>query len=305
MPKNDGSMTRRTFFECGTTVLATGATVLAAVPTAFATEQAKPMAGTGRIRVASVSTDVEGGLLPALLDSFRAESGLEVVLSYGNDPYAKAEKGAVDLVISHFGHRDTERFVMSGFGLWPRTVFSNQLGLFGPPGDPARVRGLPSLVQAFRQIAREKALYVLNGNQGIRYLTDILWHAAGQPVKAGWFIEGGGSNGAAMALAAEKGAYVLWGLTPFQREQTAMQRELVPLLTADPMLQRIMVSVMVNPERVPGINSAGAARLQDYLLSPVVQARMLDIHYPGIEQAVWSPAGRHNAGSVLPNSASQ
>jgi len=65
------------------------------------------------------------------------------------------------------------------------------------------------------------------------------------------------------------------------------------------MLQRVMVSVVVNPERVSGVNAADAARFQKYLLSPATQARILEIHYPGIKQAVWAPAGRHNAGSAL------
>jgi len=61
-----------------------------------------------------------------------------------------------------------------------------------------------------------------------------------------------------------------------------------------------MVSVVVNPERVSRVNADGASKFQKYLLSPAIQARILEIHYPGIKQALWAPAGRHNAGSSLP-----
>lgn len=300
MPKNDVQITRRRFIEFGTMILAAEASVLAGMPTTAAAEPRRQLASTP-IRVASVATDVEGGLLPTLLNAFQVESGLDVALHYDNDPYSAARHGLADLVISHFGHRDTESFVLQGLGMWPRTVFANQLGLFGPPADPAGIRGQTSLVQAFRQIAQSQAPYLLNGTSGIRYLTEILWHATGKPPKGSWLIESGGSKGNAIALAAEMEAYVLWGLTPFQREQTAHPRRLEPLLTADPLLQRIMVSVVVNSKHLPGTNAAGATQLQNYLLSPAVQARMLEVHYPGIHQAVWAPAGRHNAGSVLSN----
>lgn len=60
-----------------------------------------------------------------------------------------------------------------------------------------------------------------------------------------------------------------------------------------------MVSVVVNAERVPEANAAGATRFQHYLLAPSTQAGILEIHYAGIDQPVWAPAGRHNAGSAL------
>lgn len=298
MPLNDALMTRRRFIEFGTTMLTAEASLLAGMP-ATAVAGAMTLLTSGRIRVASVSTDVEGGLLPALLDAFRLESGMDVALQFDKDPYSAARRGLADPVISHFGHRDTECFVLQGLGMWPRTVFANQLGLFGPAADPAGIRDQTSLVQAFGLIVQCQAPYLLNGTPGIRYLTEFLWHAAGKPPKGNWLIENGGSKQNAMVLAAEKEAYVLWGLTPFQREQMVHSYQLEPLLTADPLLQRIMVSVVVNAEHLPGTNSAGAAQLQEYLLSPAVQARMLEVHYPGIYQAVWAPAGRHNAASLL------
>jgi ABC-type tungstate transport system permease subunit len=140
----------------------------------------------------------------------------------------------------------------------------------------------------------------LNETKGLRYLTEILWNAAGKPPKGPWFIDSGISKKDAIALAAKHKAYVLWGLTPFLREQNATHRDLVPLVTADPLLQRIMVSIVVKPERVPGVNEAGAAEFQKFLLLPATQAMIMGTHYPGAKQAVWGSAGRHNAGPALP-----
>jgi hypothetical protein len=61
-----------------------------------------------------------------------------------------------------------------------------------------------------------------------------------------------------------------------------------------------MVTVVVNPRQVAGVNEAGAMALQQYLLAPAAQARMRAVRVPGIDQQVWWPAGRSNETSFLP-----
>ncbi len=310
MSDSDSLITRRKFIKLTSTALAAAPVVLSGATSVLAADRRGQEGGKKRqdlkiaknlVRVASVSTAVEGGVLPHLVKSFMAETGIEVALTSIEEPYLPAGKGMFDLVIAHFGHRDTERFVMDGLGRWPRTVFSNQLALFGPTTDPAKVRGLSDLVLAFSRIARAGVPYILNDTRGIRYLTEIVWRAAGKPPKGAWYIDNDGSKRDAVEFAAKHGGYVIWGLTPFIREQKAAHLALQPLVTADPILQRIMVSVVINPDRVPGVNADGASKFQEYLLSPAAQAKMLDIHYPGIKQAVWAPAGRNNATRVLPD----
>ncbi len=297
---------RRDFLKIATAALAAGPAILTGLTAARAADSGSsgkvqgPGAAPGLIRIASVSTAVEGGLLPSLIESYKSTTGINIILTKDDDLYDPAKEGKFDLLISHFGHRDAEDFVMGGFGLWPRTVFSNQLCLFGPPSDPAKVRGQHDLVKAFRRIAKAGAPYVINETKGIRYLTEILWNAAGRPPRGPWLIDSGASKKEAIVVAAEHRAYVLWGLTPFLREQRVAHKELVPLVTADPLLQRIMVAIVVNPERFPNANVAGAADFQRFLLLPQTQAMILKTHYPGNKQALWGAAGRHNAGSALP-----
>ena len=224
MGQNDSSISRRKFLKLTATAFAAGPILLAggeSVPAADTTgtrdkkTQTGALAANAPLRIISVPTAIDGGLLPLLIESFRAETGLSVLLTSSDDPYTPARMGKYDLVISHFGHRDLEKFIMKGFGRWPRTVFSNQLALFGPPSDPAKIRGQPDLLQAFKQIAKARAPYVINNTHGIRYLSEILWRAAGRPAKGTWYIEKDVSKGDALAFAAERGGYVIWGLTPF------------------------------------------------------------------------------------------
>jgi tungstate transport system substrate-binding protein len=252
------------------------------------------------VRVASVKTAVEGKLLPALIEQFEREQPYRVRLTTGERVYDAARAGKVDAVISHYGHKDAEAFVLEGLGEWPRTVFSNQMALVGPPSDPARVRGLDDVGEAFHRIAETRSPFVLNDIDGVRYLTAILWNAAGRPDRTGWFVDARTAKDEAIERASALGGYTLWGLTPFLRMQEARKLALEPHVLGDPLLQRMLVSILVKPGGVRRSNTAGASAFQSFLLAPATQAAIRTIRYPGQRVVSWVPAGRHNRTAVLP-----
>jgi ABC-type tungstate transport system permease subunit len=55
-----------------------------------------------------------------------------------------------------------------------------------------------------------------------------------------------------------------------------------------------MSAIVVNPEKVQGVNAEGARALLAYLLSPPVQAQIAAFRLPGNELQLWWPAGRNN-----------
>ncbi|HET9619734.1 MAG TPA: substrate-binding domain-containing protein, partial [Kofleriaceae bacterium] len=261
------------------------------------------------LRVASVPTAVEGDVLPSLIADFERATPYRVQLTASPDLYHLARAGHVDLLVSHYGHRDAEQFVIDGLGEWPRTLFSNQMALVGPPSDPAGVRGLADAGEAMRRIAAARAPWVVNQLDGVHYLTEILWHAAGCPDRAGWFHDLRTAGEAAMARTAELGGYSLWGLTPFLRTRKARPLALEPLVLGDPLLQRMLVSIVVKPGIVPPVagqpgalpaNTVGAHALQSFLLTPAVQAQIRTIRYPGAGAVAWVPGGRHTRTAILP-----
>jgi tungstate transport system substrate-binding protein len=255
---------------------------------------------TSLVRLSSVVTPQDGGLYDDLLPDFERQTGYQVELTTGEDVYGPARNGQADVVLSHYGHEDKQAFVQDGLGQWPQTVFFNQHTLLGPPSDPARVQDLADVVEAFRRISQTRSPFIVNDNEGIKYLSEFLWEAAGSPEKEGWYIDQGVQGQEAIAKAAQQGGYVLWGLTPFLRTQKQNRLELQPLVLNDPLLQRIMVTVAVNPNKVSGVNVTGAEAFQQYLLDPATQARIRAFRLPGIEEQIWWPAGRNNAGYVLP-----
>lgn len=252
------------------------------------------------VRLSSVVSPQDGGLYDDLLPDFEQQTGYQVELATGQDVYGPARDGQADVVLSHYGHKDAQAFVQDGFGQWPQPIFSNQLALLGPPEDPAQIQDLTDLVEAFRRIAKTQSPLIANDIKGVNYLTEILWNAAGSPEKEGWYSDQGLQGQDAIAEAAQQGGYVFWGLTPFLRTQQQDEVELQPLVLNDPLLQRIMVTVGVNPDKVAGVNVEGVTAFQQYLLAPATQARIRAFRLPGIDQQIWWPAGRTNASYALP-----
>src|SRR5215212_2426208 len=150
-----------------------GALALGLPSVALSPRAAAARAGKGgAVRLASVTTIADGGLLEPLVAGFAAESGYEVAVHTGEDIYERARTGEADLVLSHLGHRGVRAFVAEGLGQWPRAVLFNQTALLAHPSDPADVRGAADPVEAFRRIAAAGAAFIVNDIDGQRYIVE-------------------------------------------------------------------------------------------------------------------------------------
>jgi tungstate transport system substrate-binding protein len=244
-----------------------------------------------RLALVNVPGDVLGPLLP----DFHRQTGMSAEIVYtGNNPFAVAREGKADLVISHYGHSGVQPFIAARLGLWPHPVFANTYALIGPPGDPAHVRGLTDAAEALRRIAQTQSTFVVNDSAGGKYIEDILWSDAGIKPTGSWYVDLKVEGPSAAQAAGRRAAYVLWGLPPFLRLKRQAHLDLVPLVVGDPLFQRVMVSIIVNPEEVPGTNADAAKAFEACLLLPATQAHIRAFRYPDLDQQAWWPAGRNN-----------
>ena len=251
---------RKSALRCLAVVALVGATV-------FNPPTVTSQSATVRLAMVNVPDDVIRPLLP----TFEKQTWRRGEIVYaGNDPFAVAREGKADLVISHYGHQGVEPFVTQGFGLWPHPVFANQMALIGPSSDPAKVRGLTDAAEALRRIAASKST-------------------------ARGYLDSKVQGPQAAREAAQKGAYLIWGVPPFLRLKRQTPMNLEALVTADAIFQRIMVAIIVNPAKVSGANADGARTFQDFLIAPATQAAVRAFRYPDLDQQVWWPAGRHNS----------
>jgi tungstate transport system substrate-binding protein len=170
----------------------------------------------------------------------------------------------------HSGDITTD-LVADGFGLNMRPWARNELCIVGPTNDPAHIRGLTNGAAALRAIAQAKARFVDFQGIGSRELTHSLWQLAGVEPKGDWVLRDDSVNKwDILQFARSNHAYVIVGYIP------ARMRKMNPdgmeiLLQGDPVMRRPYIVMEANPEKLPGVNQAGARALADYLLSAKVQ----------------------------------
>jgi tungstate transport system substrate-binding protein len=208
--------------------------------------------------------------------------------------YGAARTGGLDLVLSHLGTGQLREFVTDRFGRWPQQVLTTGFCFVTPPEDPAGIGGLDDAVTAFARIAERQAPFVVNDLASVRFLIDTLWHAAGAPDRQGWYLDLGVSAAMAVQAAAQRGGYTIWGLHPFLMFQQQQQSPMRPVLYRDPLLQRVIASVVVHPGRVRGVNIAGALALERFLTRPSTQARIRNFRLPNLAHPVFWSAAQHN-----------
>jgi tungstate transport system substrate-binding protein len=183
--------------------------------------------------IATTTSVQNSGLLESLLPHF-PEATIRVHAAGSGRALAMLSDGIVDLVISHAP--ETEARVLSEHADWEyRKIAYNQFVLVGPPADPARVREAADVVDAFRRIAAQQAIFVSRGDEsGTHERERALWTAADvQPAQSQLRVSG---QGMAVTLrqANEQQAYTLADEATFW--QLEKQIDLDPLYEADPRL---------------------------------------------------------------------
>src|SRR5262249_5180259 len=104
----------------------------------------------------------------------------------------------------------------------------------------------------------------------------------------------------AIEAAVQEQGYTLWGLVPFLKyHEEHPDCGMKALVTDDPLLQRLMVTVVVHPEKIQGVNVEGAKALERFLIAPETQARIRACGVRGSDARFGWPAGGNNSGAFL------
>jgi len=256
-------------------------------------------AQSSAVRLQSVPIPFDSGLMTDLLADFEKTTGYHVQVNTSDSPYTFARQGAADIVLSHYGHDQVDDFMADGLGLWPRMAFASQSVIIGPPGDPAGISSTQDALEAFRRIATTKSRFILNNADAEKYLGQLLYEGAGEPDPTGWYVDSGASGPQAVQAAQQSNGYTTWGLIPYIKFKAMANSSTQAFVYDDPLLQRAMMTVIVNPDKVGGVNVAGALALQRYLSLPATQMRIRAFRSSGIDKQLFWPAAYDNTKSYL------
>jgi tungstate transport system substrate-binding protein len=217
------------------------------------------------LRLATTTSTENSGLLRILIPSFEAASGLKVhVISVGTGKAMKlGENGDVDVVLVH-SRPDEDRFVAAGFGVERRDVMYNDFVLVGPPADPAKVRGLKDVAEAFRRIRDSRATFVSRGDDsGTDKMEKSYWRLAGARPEGRQYLSAGQGMGEVLTMAGNQRAYTLTDRATYGAYRTRVGLDV--LVEGDPRMFNPYGVIAVNPARYRDVNFAGAMRFIEWL----------------------------------------
>jgi tungstate transport system substrate-binding protein len=227
------------------------------------------------ITVASTTSTQDSGLFSHLLPLFKAKTGIDVkVVAQGTgQALDTARRGDADVLFVH-AKADEEKFVAERFGLRRQPVMYNDFVLIGPASDPAGVKGLKDVAQAFNAIKNEAAPFVSRGDRSGTHSAELaLWRAAGVTIaqdKGPWYREIGQGMGAALNTASAMSAYTLSDRATWLAFKN--KRDLTIVLAGDARLLNQYGVIVVNPQKHPHVKRELAQQFVDYLISPEGQA---------------------------------
>jgi len=258
-------------------------------PTPIPAPTAIPTPENPDIILATTTSTQDSGLLDVLLPAFQAATLYNVqTVAVGTGQALKmGEEGNADVLLVHAPSSEVT-FMDNGFGSDRRLVMHNDFIFVGPAGDPAAIKGL-SATEALKAIYAAGATFVTRGDDSGTHKKELdLWKKAGlDPAGQTWYVETGQGMGASLTIASEKAGYILTDRATYLANQDKLQ--LVILSEGDATLLNVYHVIIVNPEKWPKVNLAGATALADYLVSAEGQALIGAFGVDKFGQALFTP----------------
>jgi tungstate transport system substrate-binding protein len=210
------------------------------------------------ITLASTTSTEQSGFFAHVLPLFEAATAIRVrVVAVGTGQALRLGQGGdADALLVHDPVAE-EKFMAKGHGIDRRPVMFNDFVIVGPKSDPARINGLKSAGEALRRIAAAKAAFVSRGDDSGTHRMELRqWTAVKIDPVGSWYRQTGQGMGPSLNMAGELNAYILSDRATWANFKG--RRDLVILLEGDPSLYNPYSSILINPAKHPGINSADA-----------------------------------------------
>lgn len=255
-----------------------------------------PALAQSTVVILSTTTSTQdSGLLDVLVPLFEKKTGLTVkTISVGTgQALALAARGEADVTLAHAASLE-KKYVAEGKMTNRRLVMYNDFVIIGPPDDPAKIKGLPSALDALKRIAESQSRFVSRGDRsGTHVLELALWKQAGVEPKGAWYIESGQGMGQTLGIANDRRAYSLTDRATYLA--FAKRVDLPILVEKDRPLLNIYSVMEVNPANGPRVNVAGGKAFAEFVLAPETQDVIRTFGMDKYGQALFVPiAGKRD-----------
>lgn len=236
---------------------------------------AEPVEATSDGLILATTTSTENsGLLAAILPLFEAEAGVPVnVIAVGTGQALQlGEDGNADVLLVHARARE-DAFMEAEHGTRREDVMYNDFVIVGPADDPAGIKGVSNVAEAFGMIAGGSGdfVFVSRGDDSGTHTKELaIWEAAGVEPSGEWYISAGQGMGAVLTMADERQAYTLTDRATYLA-RTLEGTELEIMVEGDPILFNPYGVMVVNPDKGEHIQAELANQFIDWLVSVPTQ----------------------------------
>ena len=147
----------------------------------------------------------------------------------------------------------------------------NDYIIVGPSGDPAKIKGTKSSVDALKKIAATKSLFLSRGdNSGTNAKELSLWKAASIKLEGEkWYQQTGLGMGQTLNVASEKQGYALADRGTYLALKKTLSLDI--LVQGDRGLLNIYHVIEPNPAKFPKVNTPGGKAFADFMVSSEAQ----------------------------------
>ena len=241
------------------------------------------------IVVASTTSTQDSGLFGHILPLFKARTGIDVkVVAQGTgQALDTGRRGDADVLFVH-AKAEEEKFIAGGFGVKRLPVMYNDFVLIGPKTDPAAIKGMVDVTQAFKTIKAMgvknlAAPFISRGDRSGTHIAELdLWKAAGIDIaqeRGAWYRSIGQGMGAALNTASASNAYVLADRGTWLAFKN--RGELDILVAGDKRMFNQYGVMLVSPVKHPHVKRELGQAFIDWLISPDGQKANADYKIEG------------------------
>ena len=223
------------------------------------------------IILATTTSTQDSGLLDVLIPMFEEQTGFRVkTIAVGTgQALAMGEKGEADVLLTH-APASEKPLVESGAVTNYQLVMHNDFILVGSSSDPAKVKDLKSVADAFKAISETSSIFVSRGDDsGTDKKEKGIWKDINIPNEGSWYQETGQGMGQTLNIASQKEGYTLTDRATFLAQKDNLQLEIV--VQGEKSLLNIYHVMQVNEEKFPKVNADGAKAFVEFMIDSKTQ----------------------------------
>ena len=245
------------------------------------------------LRLSVASTAEETGLITYLIENYKSENpdtDIHLSITGGLNALDNGRNGTADAILTHAPEIE-KRFMDDGYGLNRALIMYNQLAIFGPVNDPLGIRKMHKLEDILRILAKNEVEFFAQGEKSATYQKlKYLWKIAGISPEWLGYEHTNSSSLSTLTMSAEFNGYTLADMSTYISLREKISSKVIPLFRDHELLNNYYSYIIVNPEKVDGINHALARDFLEFLTSTETQNLIREYKGNTLPVALFVPA---------------